>query len=192
MVNEDIVTALRNAVDRGESLENAMRMLVNSGYPPNDVQDASKFVSFIPISNNKNILDMPEKKILIKNNPIQPAQIQQIQPQILPPKLPPPNSLQQIQQFSNQNPKYPAAQQLPQRTPTNNEIKSEISSKPSQIPRYPPQQLIMPAQIQQQAQETPKKPSYTKEIILLIILLLLISILIATILFRSKILSFFS
>ena len=34
MVNEDIITGLKNAVARGESLQNAVQILMNSGYNP--------------------------------------------------------------------------------------------------------------------------------------------------------------
>ncbi|MBS3074844.1 hypothetical protein J4429_00135 [Candidatus Pacearchaeota archaeon] len=216
MVNEDIVTSLRNAVDRGESLETAMRVLINSGYPVNEVQDASKFVGFVPMSpNNKNLLIMPEEKnILIKNNPGPPVAQPMISGMPIPPKLPAQSQLQQIQQFSYLNPRYPSVQQLPQRTPTNSEIKSEISSNsapkiqmkpplisqqpkqtPMQIPRYPQptHQPLLQTQSQPQiAQEAPEKSNYKKEIILLIILLFLIGVLISTILLRNKILAFFS
>src|SRR3989344_1722944 len=177
MVNEDIVTSLRNAVDRGESLETAMRVLINSGYPVNEVQDGSKFVGFVPMSpNNKNLLIMPEEKnILIKNNPGPPVAQPMISGMPIPPKLPAQSQLQQIQQF-------------PQRTPTNSEIKSEISSNsapkiqmkpplisqqpkqtPMQIPRYPQptHQPLLQTQSQPQiAQEAPEKSNYKKEIIL--------------------------
>lgn len=208
MVNEDIVTALRNAVERGETLQNAMNMLISSGYPPSEVQDASKFVGFAPVSStNQNITG--EKNVLIKTSQVQPAAPS-------PQKLPPQSQLQQVQQFSYQNQRYPAAQQLPQRIASPNEIKAEISSRPfpamqnipivqkpmQQYPSYPmPGRNLPQAQpikgmqqnIQPQvSEEAPKKPSYTKEIILLIILLLLIGILITTIVFRDKILTFFS
>lgn len=215
MVNEDIVTALRNSVERGDSLENAMNIMIGSGYPASDVREASKFVGFVPMSLNKNnSLIMPEQKnIFIKPNNNQPIVSSQISRQLLPPKLPPPNQLQQTRLQSS---RYPAVQQLPQKIPTNQDIKTEISLPPSiknipvvqqrpvQYPapqppttRYAPQ-VQQPTPVYQQQprqqikEEVLEKPSYTKEIILLVILLLLIGILIATLLFREKILTFFS
>ena len=44
MVNEDIVTVLRNAVNNGESLQHAMQVLTSSGYNPQQVQEASRYV----------------------------------------------------------------------------------------------------------------------------------------------------
>jgi hypothetical protein len=45
MVNEEIVTALRNAVDRGEPLEHAIQIMINSKYPPREVHEAANYVS---------------------------------------------------------------------------------------------------------------------------------------------------
>lgn len=44
MVNENIVTALHNAVERGEQLDQAINILVNSGYNAQEVREASQFV----------------------------------------------------------------------------------------------------------------------------------------------------
>ena len=44
MVNEDIVTILRNAVAKGEPLQHAIQILTNSGYDPQQVQEASTYV----------------------------------------------------------------------------------------------------------------------------------------------------
>lgn len=44
MVNEDIITGLKNAVARGESLQNAVQILINSGYNPIEVNEASRYI----------------------------------------------------------------------------------------------------------------------------------------------------
>ena len=44
MINEDIVTSLNNAVVRGESLQTAAQILINSGYEPSQVYEASRYV----------------------------------------------------------------------------------------------------------------------------------------------------
>ncbi|MEN9625823.1 MAG: hypothetical protein RL557_151 [archaeon] len=44
MVNENIITALHNAVQRGEPLDQAMSILINSGYNAQEVKEASQFV----------------------------------------------------------------------------------------------------------------------------------------------------
>jgi len=43
MVNEDIITALNNSLERGESLDDAMQILINTGYNPNEINEASNF-----------------------------------------------------------------------------------------------------------------------------------------------------
>lgn len=44
MLNEDIITSLNNAVVRGESLQNAVQILINSGYNPAQVYEASRYI----------------------------------------------------------------------------------------------------------------------------------------------------
>ena len=66
MPNEEIITGLRNAVEYGESLHEAMQIMINSGYNPAEVQEASRFVgggileSHIP-KPEENLM-FPEKK----------------------------------------------------------------------------------------------------------------------------------
>lgn len=40
MVREDILGGLRNAIERGEDIEQARQSLINAGYPEKDVDDA--------------------------------------------------------------------------------------------------------------------------------------------------------
>ncbi|MEK6914852.1 MAG: hypothetical protein AABW83_04330 [Nanoarchaeota archaeon] len=63
MVNEDIVTSLNNAVVRGESLQTAVQILINSGYNSSQVYEASKFVQGGVITN----LESKPEELLIKN-----------------------------------------------------------------------------------------------------------------------------
>lgn len=51
MVNEVILTALRNAISSGESLDTAVQIMINSGYDAGEVQEASSYVSRGVISN---------------------------------------------------------------------------------------------------------------------------------------------
>ena len=44
MVNEDIVTALKNAVERGQDLESTMQVMISSGYNPKDIKEASNYI----------------------------------------------------------------------------------------------------------------------------------------------------
>ena len=44
MVRRDIIAGLKNAVERGESLEKAKQSFISAGYPPAEVEAASRFV----------------------------------------------------------------------------------------------------------------------------------------------------
>ncbi len=71
MVSEDIVTSLKNAIARGESLETAMAIAISSGYNSRDVEEAAKFVGEGVIEveriSREEILTMPNKKGLFSN-----------------------------------------------------------------------------------------------------------------------------
>ena len=66
MVSEDIVTSLKNAIVRGESLEAAMAIAISSGYNAREVEEAAKFVGEGVIQVEKisreEILTMPNRK----------------------------------------------------------------------------------------------------------------------------------
>ena len=176
MVNEVIVTALKNAVERGEPLESASNVMINSGYSQEEVREASKFVGFVPVQklNFQEQFVMPEQKSFF------------------------PKAFKKNQESINSTPLIkPKVQQLPQRIQTAMQIKNEISSEPAQYLPKPYSQQIYSKQIpsplsEQSYRTTPKKQNFAKEIILLIILLILIGALISTIIFKDAILGFFS
>ena len=64
MTNDDIITALQNAVNHGESLESAMQSLINSGYNVNEVREASSFIGkgALPSMQPEEELTMPSQK----------------------------------------------------------------------------------------------------------------------------------
>ncbi|MGV8151542.1 MAG: hypothetical protein ACP5OG_00520 [Candidatus Nanoarchaeia archaeon] len=66
MVNEDILTGLRNAIERGDNLENASRVMINSGYNQREVEEASRFIGSgvltMQAMKNDEHLAMPNKK----------------------------------------------------------------------------------------------------------------------------------
>ena len=159
-MNQDIITALKNGIERGEGLQFTKQILINSGYSSRDVEDASRYVGTGVMSTLQarpsEQLVMPEKKSLIqRGNP----------------------ALQQNKKVQREFQK----------------IKQEIVQKAPQNYQQAPQQIhYQQPQIQQRvAQEIPQqKKSWTKEIILSIILLFLMGILVTTIIFKDKILSF--
>jgi len=44
VVNNNILGALKSAIARGHSIEEAMQTLINSGYPMNEIQEAAQYV----------------------------------------------------------------------------------------------------------------------------------------------------
>ena len=62
MAREDIIAGLRNALERGFSLEQAVQSFINAGYYPMDVQEAAKVFGSV-----SNIVSQPT--IVQQNNP---------------------------------------------------------------------------------------------------------------------------
>lgn len=214
------MTSLRNAIEYGESLQEAVEILINSGYNESEVREASKFIGGgvinlqeIPAEEQ---LAMPEEKGMIagfkKQKQMQQKTQQQAQqppsPQLQQPpqpqQIPEPELLQsqletqKLQQ--TQKPLQPFQQTIQQPTQTQslqqlpavqqsmkqegNQIKQDISQ---------PQDFNSSQPLSKQLSQIKNpKPNYTKEIILIIILLILIGALVASIIFRTKILEFFT
>ncbi len=76
MVNEDIITALRNSIEHGESLEQAVQVLIGSGYNAQEVNEASQFFGSGVINQTQikpdEHLVMPEKKSFFSSSKISP------------------------------------------------------------------------------------------------------------------------
>jgi len=253
MVNEDIITSLRNAVNRGESLESAMNVMISSGYNQKDVQEAASFVGGGVLSqmqtNPDEQLTMPSSKTLfgkpIKQLPKsrhpkmpskQPGPPQQFpinSQQIQPPQVPG-TPQQQIPLPQLSKPKVPQKPALPNDPIQQPPPPPQLPQQPSQpvpgavLPQLPNDPNIQPPPMSQQPSQTqqpmqgspqqfsvqgqplqsssqpsqpiakelqkirPKKPTKTKEIILLLVLLCLIGVLIVTIVFRERIIGLFT
>lgn len=164
MINEDIITCLKNAIDRGETLENAIAIATSSGYNPGEVEQAAKFIGAGVINiekiSNEQILTMPNKKGFFSKKPVTVRST--------PPKI--------IQ-------KAPAIQQAPQPVQQVNPLPREQTAQ--QIKQSLEIPAISPPDFE-------KKPGYAKEIILMVLLLILIGILIITVRYREVIIKFFS
>ena len=204
MPNEEIITVLRNSVERGESLQTAMQIMVNSGYNPREVQAASKYVGGAPVNIQAKPgeqLTMPEKKGFFSR-----FKRRQTKPGIKQPVR------KETQSYENLG--------SPNKSPFLEKGQPSLESQPPQLPattqRISPkqearqirQQIIEPKpmlpQVEISDQEeniplakqlnklTPKKHSHVKEIMLLIILLVLIGLLITTILLKDTIMGWFS
>jgi len=174
MVAEEIVTSLRNAVDHGDSLENAMQLAISSGYNSRDVQEAAQFVSGGAINFNLKPgeqLSMPAQKKLISGNPVANQMTQQnkfLQP-LNQPITNQINTIRQDDQAIKQNISYGSIYS----SPSNQQIQSSPSF-------YNEVSSIQP------------RESYGKEIVLFCFLIFLIGVLISSFLFKEQILIFFS
>ena len=174
MVNEDIMTALKNGLARGESLSDAKNILISSGYNSKEIEEASRF--FNDPSATKNSMDsekppvdnsinkMSEKKEINKPSSSQYDSF-----------IPPPPSREK-----------PKIVNLLPKTQTQQQIKQKISSTTYSVPVNKPKPLVS-----ELAKIHPSK-SHLKEIILLILLLFLVGCLIVSIVFKDYLLKFLS
>lgn len=62
MVNEEIVTALRNSINNGDSLQSAIQIMINSGYDSREVHEASQFVGGV----TSNIQAIPQEQQMMQ------------------------------------------------------------------------------------------------------------------------------
>ncbi len=222
MVNEDIVTVLRNAVNHGEPLQHAMQVLTNSGYDPQQVQEASRYVrggtmpTLEPKSNEQLIMAQNKRILGKKQIPQTDPQMQQAQNQqqqrlqsqqslqnamsqqppssqpLQPPQQPIPSQLPQTQQIRPTN-KLDVYGQKPMASHELQELTQPMQSKSPTTNIKPSTNQIQKKEIQSPKQNIKlKKKSHKKEIILLVILIFLIGILASTVFFRESILSFLS
>ncbi|MBS3090260.1 hypothetical protein J4433_00640 [Candidatus Pacearchaeota archaeon] len=76
MVNNDLVIAIKNALERGQHIEQAVISLVNAGYPREEVEEASRQVHMLVQPNrqlqlpsipiNQQAMDKSTKKIITR------------------------------------------------------------------------------------------------------------------------------
>lgn len=175
MVNEDIVTALRNAVNKGEHLEDAVRVMIQSGYNPKEVEEASHFVAGRV---SRMLEPKKEEQFLIT------PKIQSLSQ--------PSSKVNQSNPLIQNQKSYQQLQQLPQlaQQPITKQPQNPVNQSSTQKQTSP--QPVQQTQINQVPKEKPKKRSYWIEIILFIILLMLVGILTATIIYKDQILSVLS
>ena len=170
MVNEDITTALKNAVINGESLQTAIQILINSGYNPREVNEASHYISQGAMVN---LQSYPEESSQ--------QQYQQQNMQL--------NQNQMQNSFQNQQQSFQKTSQVYQNQQMQNQLRQPSWQNNYQQPFAG--QNLQQINTQNQMLRSPNKRSYTKEIILVGILIILLGILASTFIFRESILSFF-
>jgi hypothetical protein len=69
MIKEEIIAALKNALERNQSLDEASKTLSSAGYNPLDVQEAVRFVQSGALKLTDNTPKMPIKEKLENNFP---------------------------------------------------------------------------------------------------------------------------
>jgi hypothetical protein len=168
MVNQDILTALKNAVDHGDSLDSAKQIMVNSGYNPQEIDEASRFIGGGAIVNQQ---QKPNEELTMPNQ--KPSLVSKF-------KLGKRNQ-SQISKVQ-QTPQMPA-QNMPQKS---FQPAQQITSQGFGSP-------MKPISTQKQLKKIgPRKSKHGKEIALLMVLLILIGLLVTTILLKDTILGWFS
>lgn len=192
---DELVGAIRNALERGFSLDQAMQSLVNAGYNPIEVREAAKYFSqsFLASSSSSFSVLQPKSVPQQQAQPAQPVQqtqrtrptkqIQQIKQTIMPSKL-------QIKPLPTQQ--IPQAQPVPFKPI----IVQPIQQIPQAQPVQPVRQMQPTIQIQQiqPVQQVPikqNKEQDTKQtiVILLFILIFILGILMLIIMFKDELLN---
>lgn len=124
MENQDIISGLRNAVERGYSIELAVQSFVNAGYSKQDVLDSAKLLGYgnniisnIPQNQQQNQQASQSQQIQqssqsqnYSSSQMQSPQARQIQPN-LPQIQPPQKTLPNLQQKQAYQP-LPSPQQI--------------------------------------------------------------------------------
>jgi hypothetical protein len=115
MVRQDIVAGLRNALERGASIESAKNSLLSAGYSMEDIQDATNFItSGSAISAEPQFVKAPADYVM-PSKPSQPYQQQQPQQ---PQQSYSAQQPQQFQQFQQPQQSYQMPQQQFQQIPS--------------------------------------------------------------------------
>jgi len=221
MVSQEIITALKNSIEHGDSLQNAIKILISSGYSAKEVKEASRFVGGGDLASQKTKpgehLTMPRQKRIIPRLFRKKTQKQTLPKQLSAQQLAPQKITQESQEIKQaigtsqpqliqtQTPQSstsptPTTTPLPATTapmPTQNPtlisttpipVTPIPSSQMSPLGTHPPSEPIA----QELEKIKPQTKSKTKQILLLLILLILIGTLIITIVFRDKIMSWFT
>lgn len=173
MERPELISGIKNAIERGYSLDLAIQSFINAGYSKQDVQDSARSLGGVILQPNEPIFQVPQ------------PQISQPQPQ-----------KPQVQQQSQQPRQFQSQQNQPQQQPQQSQPKPTPLpiSKPSQIPQAIQQPITTP-QIQQSSpalnpgQIVQQKPSFIKNygfiILLIAVLAVLLGALVVTLVARE-------
>ena len=171
VVNQDIVSGLRAALERGQSLRSAMISFFNAGYPREEIEDAAR--ALIEFGTNPNA--EPTQVTPSVSNQIQPVRTQPAQPK---PQKPQPQS--------QPAPKVPQVQQPMQNIPSVRPVQPSPLQKMKEEAKAKPAQKIS-------GYGTPRKRKGSLTIIILILLLVIfVGLLISIFLFKQQLIDWLS
>ncbi|MFA5173639.1 MAG: hypothetical protein WC438_00470 [Candidatus Pacearchaeota archaeon] len=173
MVNEEIVTVLRNAIEHGDSLQEAIQIMINSGYNPQEVNEASRFVGGImPAYQVKpdEHLSMPSNQSNFQNNPLNPKLKQEsqiIKQAIIQDSTPRTQTSQYTAPYKSQQDNPQSAMQnqqsnqglsfnIPGTQPTKKEYTNQIQQRQIQ----PPQQMQISQNEEEPEEINPPSPQF--------------------------------
>jgi hypothetical protein len=168
MVRYDIVSALKNSIARGEDLERAKQILINSGYSFRDVNEAANYLT----GGLAGEMQVQQRQAVKQQIP---------QPQA--PNLPP----------INQNQSQDSRQQNYESRGQNQQIQQLMSSQtnqPKPIYQQPAPIQPLPRLPDVTEYKKPKSGGWLIVILLIILLVLLISSLVLVVLFRDEVTTF--
>ncbi len=188
MVNEEIVGGLKNALDRGSSLQKAMMTFFNAGYGKKEIEDAAAvLLNYSPVKKEVTPIVPTTKEIKSdkEKEEQKTEEVKETTPPQLPnkknenakennfPKLPPQKVVQKVSQYGEEN------------NPQEPNVPTPPGMKTATFKQVTPK---TEKQIQKKEEKTKKSSSRKGIIIALVILLvLLIGILISIFLFRAQI-----
>ena len=182
MVNTEILEGLRHALERGNSLENAMLSFWNSGYKKEEIEEAARAL----VSHPSQMMSHPDKEIPIDFK--QPMQK-------LPPRkrLPTPADLVHLQSAAMPAPAktYQSAmpnKAMPMPMPMQKPALVQQGAKPVSVQANPQEKK----QLVSKYEEKKKKGGKLTIIFLIIVLLVFLGMLAGIIIFKNELIQFFN
>lgn len=182
MINEEIVGGLKNALERGDSLKNAMISFYNAGYDKKEIEEAAKTLLNYPTAKPEATPE-PAKKIEIKK------------------EIPPQKIVQKVSQYGEENIPVPKMVSPVQKEAPKELQKLTLPAIQTFIPKELPKTIITalpqttPKKAERQAQiSSSAMTSQEKAIIAILVglLIFLVGLLVTIFLFRQQLIDFIS
>ncbi len=175
MPNEEIIGGLKSALERGQSLQEAMMSLFNSGYKKEEIEEAARNL----MQQRAEIQAQPQPPIKTPET----SQIKQT-PKTLPSKK---------ETFQKPQPKSIPQQQIPsppKKTISQKKETETQKTKPQQVSKQKPVQKISSYEQPKQKEKKPKEKIIIFTLIFLLVFL--VGLLGVIFLFKQQLINFFS